>query len=262
MDAGLGWQRIADIAGVSTGVVSRILYGDPDRPCNRVRKEAADALLAVQATPETLANAALVDATGTCRRTQALAALGWSLTEQARRLGRTVHNHKYVLTNNQVTRRTAQMVAHLYDELSTKTPPPSPIVTRTKKWAQSNGWAPPLAWDDIDDPNEQPNFGDPNSRDNDYDEITVALAVDGRLTYAQLNAHRPDLVEAVRRLARTLGDLEIAHLLRVPGAGEVMEGSKTRGQATVTGIRTRAGIPACPRPASIAPRIRRSTKAA
>lgn len=188
--AGIGWMRAAELAGVSNGCVNRILYGKaPLPPCTRVRRETADAILAVQATTDNLAPGQTVNATGTRRRTQALIAIGWSLSEQARRVGRTVSNHKYVLTAPTVQLRTAQTVAALYDELSATTPVPGPSATRARRWAQREGWAPPLAWDDdtIDDPDARPDLGD---TDTDLiDEVAIERALEGeriRLTDAEL----------------------------------------------------------------------------
>lgn len=214
MAAEIGWQRVAQAAGVSTGGVSRILYGGSGRPpCKKVKKATADAILAVQPHPELRSVDSTVDATGTRRRTQALVALGWSLTAQATRLGRTIQNHKYVLTTDRVTIRTARLVASLYDELSIVTPPPSFSATRARRWAQRNGWAPPLAWDDdtIDDPAAQPNLGDPESDADLVDEVAVRRALAGdrvRLTPAEREQAMRDGLDAgltVTEIGRRLG---------------------------------------------------------
>ncbi|WP_141724131.1 helix-turn-helix domain containing protein [Micromonospora carbonacea] len=178
--AGIGWMRAADLAGVSRGCVNRLLYGSTSRPpCKRVRRETAAAILAVRATTDNLAPGQIVDAAGTRRRAQALAALGWSLSEQARRLGRTVGNYSQVLTASTVQLRTAWSVRDLYDELSTVTPPPGPTATRTRRWAQRKGFAPPLAWDDdtIDDPSVRPDLGGPDG--DVIDEVAVQRALAG-----------------------------------------------------------------------------------
>ncbi|MFY1588962.1 hypothetical protein ACN267_31230 [Micromonospora sp. WMMD734] len=187
--AGIGWMRVAELAGISHGAVSRLLYGSTNRPpCKRVRRETADALLAVTANPDNLAPGQTVDATGTRRRTQALAAIGWSVSEQARRIGRTCRNHCHVLTIPAVQLRTAEAVKALYDELSTTPAPPGVSATRTKRWAQRHGWVPPLAWDDdtIDDPAASPDLGD--ERPGLIDPVAVERALAGervRLTDAE-----------------------------------------------------------------------------
>lgn len=95
-----------------------------------------------------------VDATGTRRRIQALAAIGWSLAEQSRRLGMHVSAAHSMTTRAWVTVATAAKVAALYDELSMI--PGSN--NRARADAQRKGWVSPLAWDeeDLDDPAAKP----------------------------------------------------------------------------------------------------------
>lgn len=213
MAAEIGWQRVARAAGVSTGGVSRILYGASGRgPCKKVKKTTADAILAVQPNPALRSIDSTIDATGTRRRTQALVALGWTLTEQATRLGRTIHNHKYVLTTDRVTIRTARLVAGLYDDLSTVTPPASIGVTRAKRWAQRNQWAPPMAWDDdtIDDPNARPDLGDTD------EQLVDLVAVERALGGERVRLTRAERDEAFRvGLARGLTPYAIGRLLNL-----------------------------------------------
>src|SRR5699024_4387276 len=84
---GMGWRRIAKTAGISPSVVNKLLYGSPTRgmgPSKRVRQRTARALLAVRIDH---APGTRVDATGTRRRLQALAFMGWSINSLASRLG-------------------------------------------------------------------------------------------------------------------------------------------------------------------------------
>lgn len=87
------------------------------------------------------------------RRIRALQALGWSSAHLARELG---YSHRDALLSmirgQWCHRRTALRVFRLYERLC-MTPGPSTI---TKARARKAGWPPPLAWDDIDDPDEQP----------------------------------------------------------------------------------------------------------
>ncbi|RRD03201.1 hypothetical protein EII34_14940 [Arachnia propionica] len=187
MAAGMGWKRIAAAAGVAPSTVYPILYGrnldDPTHPQHRpprtqVTREVAEKLLAVA--PE-LAEGALVDATGTRRRIQALAAIGWTLAELGDRLGIRRSNmrlHKPDLRH--VTEGTRRAVVALYDELWDQ-PPAGPSGDRMRAWAASLGWVPPMAWDDdrIDDPR--------------------ARAAGG---LSSMGRRRADLDEAVRLLAQ------------------------------------------------------------
>jgi hypothetical protein len=97
-----------------------------------------------------------VDSTGTARRLQALAAIGWPAEHLAVRLGCSdVAVQQWRRRRHPaVYRRTADRVAALYEQLS-GTPGPSPI---TRDRARRAGWAPPLLWDgiDLDDPGAEP----------------------------------------------------------------------------------------------------------
>jgi transcriptional regulator with XRE-family HTH domain len=163
--AGLGWQRIADLANVAHPTVSRLLYGQPsegDAPTKRMRPRIAAALLAVHADLDTLADGAQIDATGTRRRSQALTCLGWSQSEQAGRLGVNKGNYTRINTAELVTAGRARAVRALYAELSMTVAPPSQSATYARRIAKRRKYAPPLAWDDdaIDDPAARPDFGE------------------------------------------------------------------------------------------------------
>lgn len=148
---GIGKRTIAARSGVALTVVSRLIGIDNSRPARRVHPDTARKLLAV--TLDAHADGAVVDGTGTRRRLQALVALGWTQTELANHIGWTTANlNNLILGDDDVTRATADLVADLYERLSMR-PGPS---TRAMGVARRRGWAPPLAWDNIDDPAEQP----------------------------------------------------------------------------------------------------------
>lgn len=164
--AGLGWRRIARLADVSDGIVSRILYGTPTRgwgPSKHINPASAAALLAVHADIDTLADGARIDATGTKRRIQALVAIGWSNAEQARRLGVTRQSHSRIHGMTHVTAGLARTIRRLYDELSMTPAPDGYSAVMARREAARRGWVSPLAWDDatIDDPNATPDLGQP-----------------------------------------------------------------------------------------------------
>lgn len=108
----------------------------------------------------------MVPTLGATRRLQALAALGWTALELGERLGvsGTRVGHLQAGKYPVLHRSTAGRVAALYDELSMQVPAdpeetPRHVVrvhARQRRMAASKGWAPPLAWDDIDDPDEKP----------------------------------------------------------------------------------------------------------
>lgn len=163
---GMGARRVAAISGVNQSTIRALLHGEPARgipPTQRLRPQHAAALLAVRPALTDYAPRALIDGTGTRRRLQALMVLGWSTTVLAaemRRHWRTVARGRSAV---RVEARTAVDVRDLYDRLWDQAPPASTPVDRQKasrarRFAASQGWVPPLAWDDdtIDDPAAEP----------------------------------------------------------------------------------------------------------
>jgi transcriptional regulator with XRE-family HTH domain len=163
---GIGWKRAAELTGVSTGSMSKLLYGGPgDRPpSQRIRPETEAKILAVRPSLELLGARADVDATGTHRRVQALVACGWSQLKLAERLGMLRSNFGTMMNNAKVHAGTARAVGALYDELWDQAPPEAEwrdkiAASRSRNYAAARGWAPPAAWDDIDDPDASPADG-------------------------------------------------------------------------------------------------------
>lgn len=101
-----------------------------------------------------------VSPTGTQRRIQALHAIGWSESDIAARVGSTkqwIHQLRRWPRKRGLISRTAAQIADIYDDLWDQTPT-ARNAQRTRNWAERNGFAPPLAWDDdtIDDPAAKP----------------------------------------------------------------------------------------------------------
>jgi DNA-binding XRE family transcriptional regulator len=168
---GIGRNRVRDLAGVPGGTMSKLLYGDRARgmvPSKRVRAATADKILAVKPTLDTAAPTALVDATGTRRRLQALVAVGWPQAELGRRLGvdkKTCNEQvNAVVTTSYAA--TALAVRSLYNQLWDQDPTALGVEPRWAAEARATairrGWAPPAAWDDdyIDSPAATPDLGD------------------------------------------------------------------------------------------------------
>ena len=152
-----------------------------------------------------------VDATGTRRRLQALARMGWSYSHLAPMFGVSHQAVSSWTKTATVHRSTRLRVCAVYDELW-DVPGPS---AKSRRLGELYGWAPPLAFDDdnIDDPRAQANWGLGSVRQRKpVDDIAVTRAMHGdavRLT--------PDeRTEAVRRLrARGLTSARIAELLHI-----------------------------------------------
>jgi len=95
-----------------------------------------------------------VPAIGSLRRVQALYRIDWPGAELSKRLGvkdRSALNRLFYRSET-CTAQTAERIRRLYDELS-MIPGPSRV---TALRAQRSGYAPPFAWDNIDDPDEKP----------------------------------------------------------------------------------------------------------
>lgn len=99
----------------------------------------------------------LVDGTGTRRRCQALAAINWPLSEQAKLLGleRTSVAKWLNRPSTLVQSRTVKAMAALYEQLQHTTGPGD---ARTERWAARQDFRPPRAWRglDIDNPKTTP----------------------------------------------------------------------------------------------------------
>lgn len=134
----------------------------------------------------------MVDATGTHRRLQALMAIGWSLPAIAAHLNDRGPNIRRVLLAPRLTRRLADRIAAVYENLCMTRPAGHDrtsiaAIARTRIFAARRGWLPPLAWDDID---TDPHPATVEST-RDVDEVAVELATHGhkvRLTPAERRA--------------------------------------------------------------------------
>lgn len=168
--AGLGWKRIAHLAGIPESSVYPLLYGRPDRrsgqPRTRARAATINAILTVPLpTLDQLGARIPVPAIGTRRRLQALQRLGWSLTQIADRAGLTDRQPlDRAMCDDTTSAGTARAVRDVYDQLWDQQPPKATTrgaasaAARVRNKAARLGWHPPLAWDDesIDNPDAQP----------------------------------------------------------------------------------------------------------
>lgn len=153
-----------------------------------------------------------VPALGTIRRLRALVAIGYTSTWLAEELGwkltvvLRLTNHR-APESRTVHVDTRDQVAALF-ERRCMIPGGN---DRSRARARKQGWRPPLAWDDIDNPAEKPDQVDPEIRSESYvDPAAVDRCLNGDLP----GAHRTVKAEAVRVLAgRRKPDREIAELI-------------------------------------------------
>jgi hypothetical protein len=147
---------------------------------------------------------------GTVRRVRALACLGWSTADIAAVAGEPIST---ILTlRDQEDRKVVgrdslrDSIADAYRQLCMKRAPFTKWSSRIANNAARKGWAPPLAYDDIDDPADDPSTRDLElerwikwwtSRGHaDIDENVVARLLAGDTS---VTATKPEKVEAMRR---------------------------------------------------------------
>lgn len=128
-----------------------------------------------------------VPALGAKRRLQALLRLGWSSHRIAAEAGLSHRNHVWRILNGQkgkptvwIQRDTDKWVREVYDRLSMQIPE-GRYVARTRAYAERMGYLPPLAWIDIDDPDEHPELDAVDGDDFDPVVVDRILAGDWRL---------------------------------------------------------------------------------
>ncbi|WP_416477068.1 hypothetical protein [Streptomyces sp. LKA04] len=151
----MSWSQIQDATGCDNRGLQLLISGKR----TEINRTTQDKILAVPPGAEPSAGM-YIDATGPRRRLQALSALGYSGRHIADRIGTSeVRIHK-IANGSQPTVRygLVRRIKHLYDELSQTPAPAGRSRTRVIRHAHSNGWAPPVAWDDdtIDDPKAHP----------------------------------------------------------------------------------------------------------
>lgn len=143
MSEGVPLERLMPVYST----VKTLIYGRPAEgrpPTKRMRPQHAAALLAVQPSMEMVP---VVDSSGTQRRIHALCALGYPIREQARQAGVSLTRMDEVFRRSMVTVLTWQQVRDVYDRLS-MAPAEGWMADKTRRWAEGQGFLPPLSWDD------------------------------------------------------------------------------------------------------------------
>jgi hypothetical protein len=144
----------------------------------------------------------LIDPTGTHRRIRALNWLGWTWQEIAAACGKSSKEWVGELLKSQrVHSDTATAVARAYGAMS-MTAPEGPQRARVRSAAEKRGYAPPLAWHDIDDPDEQPDTGWQPVRNRPAAELLAELE--------HLRSLGVSLHQAAGQLGVTVGAIEKA----------------------------------------------------
>lgn len=149
MATGMTFSQISAASGVSAKSIGVLVKGQPS-----IHARNAEKILAVPL--GTRASVGDVPSMGAIRRLRALYALGHPnlmIAQEAvvsRDMVHALVSGKHAKLGVEIDQR----VRAAYDRLSMQTGRPG----RTRRWAERNGWAPPLAWDDdtIDDPRAVP----------------------------------------------------------------------------------------------------------
>lgn len=128
------------------GTLSRYVHRDPAKRCRCAACKRANAAHQREyRRRRSQQGKQLVSSLGAQRRLRALQAMGWPLLM----LGRHLH---HVFENDRIRRVTHEQVVRLYEEYCMRPGPDE----RIRLMARNRGYPPPLAWDDIDDPDEDP----------------------------------------------------------------------------------------------------------
>lgn len=156
-----GWtqDQIAAASGLNQATISIILSGQ----YKGVHKKTAAAIFDIRLNQTPPIPRGLVDATGTRRRLQALAVLGYNLTDVARQSGVAQSSLQQTLKGDWGRVRTlvATRVARVYRQLAMRPAPASRSAEQSRNQAMILGWHGPMAWADIDDPACRPDPGEP-----------------------------------------------------------------------------------------------------
>jgi len=163
---GMSVDNLSTVTQISASNLGRLLYPNCGRPpIAKMRTETADTLLAYWPTLDDYSDAAVIDATGTRRRTRALAAMGWPVTRIHSHIGFcSVKTLEEARAATHVTARLARAVRDFYTWASVGSAEDHGIIPwlakRGRTYASRQGWEDPSVWDEdtIDDPNAYPEW--------------------------------------------------------------------------------------------------------
>lgn len=196
----LGWSHEAIIhAAGCTGTAAglRLIANGTSRRAER--KFLVVATMPITArVPESVPGSCLVPTLGATRRVRALMALGWRHDDISEFIGRASHH----LSAGRYPRMTAldwRLVDAAYERLSAARGGSAKSETRARK----AGFAPPLAWSDIDDPSESPRGLSASARA--LDPVVVDRILSGDW---HLRATREERLEVIARWPGSDGELE------------------------------------------------------
>lgn len=167
--AGAGWNELVAVTGCSSSSISAYLNGTR----TVVRRTTACRILNVRLAQVICPNRS-VSALGSVRRLRALVAAGHQIQEISQACGIDQTTVSYLVNQHIETVRAAthQAIDAAFERLSMVPGTDARSIIRGRQ----NGWPPPLAWDNPDDPDEQPTFGTVASRPEAIVEDVAELA--------------------------------------------------------------------------------------
>lgn len=193
---------------------ARVALGTYYRAANRaglITRATERRILAVTApTRRAPVSTATTPPHGTRRRLQALVHAGWPPSVLAAALGR-APQHLYELLHrdrDQVSLRVEAAVKRLFAELWDQQPEQHGVrpaaATRARALATRHSWHSDVVWDDLDDPDAQPQYGEETSRQQAVVEDTAELVREG-LSREGIAARLGIQWDAVRQAHRRAG---------------------------------------------------------
>ena len=217
---GIGWKRIAEVAGLGYTTVETVIYGHKTRKTmnQRVKRETAEKILAVQPILENLRPGALIPSIGAQRRVQALVWNGWAMRKLAIMAGMEPGNLNRLMERDQCSVVSFLKIRALYDRLwntqpKVERPYDNSSIARARNLARRKGWVSAWAWDDIDDPDETPDIGDAGTVDVDH--AAVLLAITGEPPVHRWTDAELDEIVRVLNVEQRMSDNAIASHLGV-----------------------------------------------
>jgi len=179
--AGMPDAEIKRQAGIADATLYRIVSNTAD-----IRRSTERNVLSV-AVPVAAgaSNLSSVDAVGARRRIQAMALAGWPEAVMAERMGlpkmtvwRILHHR-----SDRVSRRTMTLICGFFAEVWDRKPEDCGVsvvsAKRARLRAEGRGWHPIAVWERIDDPEDEPNYGEHEARVHAVVEDTAELIREG-----------------------------------------------------------------------------------
>lgn len=191
LNAGWTQRDISVHASVAQGSICEIAsglrrFGGDTVLRKSVRTSTAERILRLKPSDLRLEARHRVPALGSTRRLRALACMGWGLCDfEAYGLGDSNARDLRQGLRKTTLVEIAVCVEKAFIDLCMTPAPEDMRHDAVRRNAAANGWLPPLAWDDIDDPNEIPDMDPPEEhtrlldRECPYDDAAVIRALTG-----------------------------------------------------------------------------------